>query len=157
MELILLSIGKISTSWIRDGVNEFEKRIDKYIKFRSLEIPDIKNSKSLPIEKIKEEEGKNIISELTVSDLVVILDEKGKELSSRELSGWIEKSFSTGKKRLVFIIGGPFGFSDEVYRRAEYKIALSRLTFTHEMARLFFTEQIYRSMTILKGEPYHHD
>ena len=157
MELILLSIGKINTNWIKEGVREYESRIKKYLKFTSIEIPDLKNSKTLPLEKIKEEEGKLILNNISMSDLMIVLDEKGKEFTSKEFSFWIEKQLSTGKKKIIFVIGGPYGFSETIYKRADYKIALSKLTFTHEMAKLFLTEQIYRSMTILKGEPYHHE
>lgn len=157
MDIILLSIGKVSSSWIKEGISLFESRIEKYLKFVNKELPDIKNGKSLAIDKIKELEGKILISEFCSSDIVVLLDEKGKEFSSRDFSVWVQKQLSTGKKRLIFVIGGPYGFSEEVYKKADFKISLSKMTFTHEMAKLFFTEQIYRAMTILKGEPYHHD
>ena len=157
MEIALVSIGKISTPWIKNGVAEFENRISRYIKFISKEIPDLKRAASLSNEKIKEMEGDLILNELSTSDLTVLLDEKGKEFTSREFADWIQKQMGSGRKRLVFVIGGPFGFSQKVYDRADFKVALSKLTFTHEMAKLFFCEQIYRSMTIIKGEPYHHD
>lgn len=157
MDIVLLSIGKVSSSWIKEGISLFESRIEKYLKFVNKELPDIKNGKSLAIDKIKELEGKILISEFCSSDIVVLLDEKGKEYSSRDFSVWVQKQLSTGKKRLLFVIGGPYGFSEEVYKNADFKISLSKMTFTHEMAKLFFTEQIYRAMTILKGEPYHHD
>lgn len=157
MDIVLLSIGKISTAWIKEGSNNFEARLSRYIKCSFREIPDLKNSKNLSKDKIKEEEGKLILNELTASDLVAIMDEHGKEFTSRELAGWIEKSLTSGKKRLVFIIGGPYGFSKDVYQRADLKISLSKMTFTHEMAKLFLTEQLYRAFTILNGEPYHHD
>ncbi|MCH5222503.1 MAG: 23S rRNA (pseudouridine(1915)-N(3))-methyltransferase RlmH [Muribaculaceae bacterium] len=157
MDIVLLSIGKVSSSWIKEGISLFESRIEKYLKFVNKELPDIKNGKSLAIDKIKELEGKILISEFCSSDIVVLLDEKGKEFSSRDFSVWVQKQLSTGKKRLIFVIGGPYGFSEEVYKKADFKISLSKMTFTHEMAKLFFTEQIYRAMTILKGEPYHHD
>lgn len=157
MEICLLSVGKISSSWIAEGIKLFEKRLEKYVKLSSLMIPDIKNSKNLTKENIKIEEGKAILEALLPSDYVVLLDEKGKEHTSRGLSEWIQKQMNTGRKRLVLIIGGPYGFSDQVYSRCDTKIALSQLTLTHEMAKLVITEQLYRSMTILKGEPYHHD
>lgn len=157
MEIVLLSVGKISSSWIQQGIELYEKRIVRYIKFSSVIIPDIKNSKSLSIENIKEEEGKIICSNFNQSDYVVLMDEKGKEFSSRGFSDWIQKQMNGGLKRLVLVIGGPYGFSRGVYTRANSLISLSKLTFTHEMAKLILTEQIYRSFTILKGEPYHHD
>ena len=157
MEICVLSIGKISSQWIQQGLEVFENRIGKYNKYTSIVLPDIKNAKSLTKEIIKEEEGKQILTQLSPSDFVVIMDEKGKEFTSREFSEWIQKQMSSGKKRLLFIIGGPYGFSKGIYERADFKIALSKMTFTHEMAKLLLSEQIYRSMTILKGEPYHHD
>lgn len=153
----MVGVGKISSSWIQEGINLFESRIGKYIKFSSIIIPDIRNSKSLSKENIKEEEGKAILNNIQSSDLMVLLDEKGKEFTSREFSDWIQKQMNSGRKRLMLVIGGPFGFANDVYNRADYKIALSKMTFTHEMAKLILSEQIYRVMTILKGEPYHHD
>ena len=157
MEICVLSIGKISSQWIQQGLEVFENRIGKYNKYTTIVLPDIKNAKSLTKDIIKEEEGKQILTQLSPSDFVVIMDEKGKEFTSREFSEWIQKQMSSGKKRLLFIIGGPYGFSKSIYERADFKIALSKMTFTHEMAKLLLSEQIYRSMTILKGEPYHHD
>ena len=157
MELSILSVGKISTKWIKEGIEEFEQRIKKYVKFNSVIIPDIRSAKSTPLSRIKEEEGKLILNETTSSDLKVLLDEKGIEMSSVEFAKWLEKQMATGKKKLVMVIGGPYGFSHDVYASADYKISLSKMTFTHEMAKLFLTEQIYRAMTILRNEPYHHE
>ena len=157
MEIILLSVGKINTPWVKEALSLYENRISKYVKFKSLTIPDIKNTKSLTVTQIKEAEGNLILTEFTDSDFIVLLDEKGKESTSRDFAKWFEKQMASGKKRIVFVIGGPFGFSEEVYSRANYKFSLSKLTFTHEMAKMFFTEQIYRAFTILNNEPYHHD
>ncbi|MCH5225984.1 MAG: 23S rRNA (pseudouridine(1915)-N(3))-methyltransferase RlmH [Muribaculaceae bacterium] len=157
MEINLLSIGKISSEWIQKGLENFESRIGKYIKYSTTIIPDIRNSKALNSEQQKEEEGRAIINRLQPSDFVVIMDERGLEQTSREFASWLQRQMNTGRKRIVLIIGGPFGFSDDVYRRADCKLSLSKMTFTHEMAKLFLTEQIYRAMTILRGEPYHHD
>lgn len=157
MEISIISVGKISTDWILKGLETYRSRIGKYIKFSPIIIPDIRNAKSMPIETVKEEEGKLIINSLQTSDFVVLCDEKGKEFTSRLFADWIQKQMNSGKKRLALIIGGPFGFSKDVYERANFKIALSQMTLTHEMANLMLTEQIYRAMTILKGEPYHHD
>ena len=157
MEICVLSVGKISNPWIKKGIEEFMTRLSNYIKLNSIVIPDIKNSKSLSVDKIKEEEGKSLLNCLSPSDIVVLMDEKGKELTSRGFSEWIQKQMNTGRKRLIIIIGGPFGFSQDVYSRADSLISLSKMTFTHEMAKLILTEQIYRAMTILRGEPYHHD
>lgn len=152
-----MSVGKISSGWIQEGLDLFESRLGRYIKFTSIIIPDIRNAKSLSVEIIKEEEGKAIIGNLQASDFVVLMDEKGNEFTSRGFADWIQKQMNSGRKRLVLIIGGPFGFSKEVYSRANSLIALSKMTLTHEMAKLVLTEQLYRGMTILKGEPYHHD
>ena len=156
MEICVLSVGKIATSWIQEGIQLFETRVVRYVKYSSLIIPDIKNAKSLSLDSLKDEEGKAILQNINSSDFVVLLDEKGKEQTSVEFAQWIQKQMNTGRKRLLLIIGGPFGFSDAVYTRADSKIALSKMTFTHEMAKLILTEQIYRALTILKGEPYHH-
>lgn len=157
MEICVLSVGKISTSWIKDGIELFESRIGKYIKFSVITVPDIKNAKNFSKESLKEEEGKFIMSNIIQSDYVVLMDEGGKELTSRDFASWIQKQMNSGRKRLVMIIGGPFGFSQDIYQRADFKVALSKMTFTHEMAKLILSEQLYRAMTILKGEPYHHD
>lgn len=157
MEICVLSIGKISSEWIAKGVKLFESRITRYTKFTSMVLSDVKTSKSLPKDQIKEEEGKMFLQNISPSDYVALLDEKGKEFTSREFSDWIQKQMSSGKKRLVLVIGGPFGFSSQMYDRANFKISLSKMTFTHEMAKLLTSEQIYRALTILKGEPYHHD
>ena len=157
MEIRIISIGKVSVKWIKDGIEEYSSRLGKYVKFSIKEIPDIKQSGNKPIEKIKELEGISILNELSSSDFFVVMDEKGHEYSSREFAVWIEKIMASGKKRLSLVIGGPFGFSQAVYDRADHKIALSKMTFTHEMAKLICTEQLYRAMSILKGEPYHHD
>ena len=157
MEICILSVGKISSPWISQGLSLFETRLPHYIKFNTIIIPDIKNSKALSKELIKEEEGKLILGNVLPSDQVVLMDEKGKEKTSREFADWIQKMMNAGLKRLLFVIGGPFGFAQSVYNRADAKISLSAMTFTHEMAKLILTEQIYRAMTILRGEPYHHD
>ena len=157
MEFILLSVGKVTTPWIISGLTDFEKRLSKYVRFSAKMLPDVRSSKTKSKDVIKAEEGKSILSEISQADYVVILDEKGLEFTSAAFSKWIEKQMVSGKKRLIFIIGGPYGFSDEVYRRADSKLSLSKMTFTHEMAKLFFTEQLYRAFTILNNEPYHHD
>lgn len=157
MEVSVISVGKISSEWINAGISMYESRISRYIKYSPVIVPDLKNAKTLSKENIKEDEGKLILNELSQSDFVVILDEKGKEFNSREFAEWIQKQMNTGMKRLIFVIGGPYGFSNKVYERANSKIALSKFTFTHELAKLVLTEQIYRAFTILKNEPYHHD
>lgn len=157
MEICIISVGRISSSWIYEGINQFEMRIPKYVKYSSIIVPDIKNAKSLSTDALKEEEGKLILQNIGPSDFVVIMDERGKEFTSRNFSDWIQKQMNSGRKRLAMVIGGPFGFSKQIYERADSKISLSQMTLTHELAKLFLVEQIYRALTILKGEPYHHD
>lgn len=157
MKIVVIAVGKTSTDYISRGVDEFLKRANRYLGVELTVIPDIKASKALAEETQKQQEGRNILASLQPGDIVTLLDERGKELTSREFSGMIERRMIQGTKRLVFVIGGPYGFSKEVYERADSKLSLSRMTFTHEMVRLFFVEQIYRAMTIMRGEPYHHD
>lgn len=157
MKIVVIAVGKTSTDYISRGVDEFLKRANRYLSVELTVIPDIKASKALAEETQKQQEGRNILASLLPGDIVTLLDERGKELTSREFSGMIERRMIQGTKRLVFVIGGPYGFSKEVYERADSKLSLSRMTFTHEMVRLFFVEQIYRAMTIMRGEPYHHD
>ncbi|MDE6409030.1 MAG: 23S rRNA (pseudouridine(1915)-N(3))-methyltransferase RlmH [Muribaculaceae bacterium] len=157
MEIELLTVGKTTVKFVSDGIEEYLKRLKHYLPYRITAIPDIKKNASLSTERQKEAEGENILSKLLPSDYVVLLDERGKEYSSMEFSGFIEKQMIAGRKRVVFVVGGPYGFSQPVYERADSKVSLSRMTFNHEMVRLFFTEQVYRAMTILRGEPYHHE
>lgn len=157
MEIVLLTVGKTSIGFVEEGLKEYLGRLKRYVPFRLECIKDVKGAGQLPQERQKELEGNQIQERLQVSDLVVLLDENGREYTSREFAGWMEKQMATGRKRLVFVVGGPYGFSPEVYARADGKVSLSRMTFNHEMVRLFFLEQIYRAMTILRGEPYHHD
>jgi len=156
MEVILITVGQTSTEYIREGIEEYMKRLKRYISFSIISLPDIKNTKSITERAQKELEGANILSKLNTSDFVVLLDERGKEYTSMEFSEYMQRQMLSGRKRLVFVIGGPYGFSEELYSRANGKLSLSRMTFNHEMVRLFFIEQIYRSQTILRGEPYHH-
>ncbi len=157
MDIILITVGKTATSYIKTGIEEYCKRLKRYIPYSIKNLPDIKNTRKLTENQQKAEEGKLILAEISSSDLMVLLDERGEMLTSRGFSDFIQKGMLGGKKRMVFIVGGPYGFSPEVYARADYKLSFSKMTFSHEMIRLFFTEQLYRAMTILKGEPYHHD
>lgn len=157
MEIILLTVGKTTTSYIQSGIDEYCKRLKHYVPFSIKSLQDIKNSKKLSESQQKEEEGKLILANITSSDQVVLLDERGDLLTSRAFSVFLQKGMGSGRKRMIFIIGGPYGFSPEVYSRADCLLSLSRMTFSHEMIRLFFTEQVYRAMTIIRGEPYHHD
>lgn len=157
MDILLLTVGKTTTSYIQTGIDEYCKRLKRYVPFSIKSLPDIKNSRKLSESQQKEEEGKLILGDLSASDHVVLLDERGEMMTSRGFSEFIQKGMLGGKKRMVFVIGGPYGFSSNVYSRADSKLSFSMMTFSHEMIRLFFTEQVYRAMTILKGEPYHHD
>lgn len=157
MEIILLTVGKTSTEYIKTGIEEYCKRLRRYVPFAIKSLQDVKNARKLTEDQQKTEEGKLLLSEFNVSDLVVLLDERGEMLTSRGFSDFLQRAMLSGRKRAVFVIGGPYGFSETVYNRADAKLSFSRMTFSHEMIRLFFTEQVYRAMTILKGEPYHHD
>ena len=138
------------------GEQEYLNRLKHYISIERIEIADIKNSKNLSIDQLKELEGKEILSKLSSGDQLILLDENGKLFSSIEFSEFLQKKFNQGGKSIVFVVGGAFGFSSDVYNKAISKISLSKMTFSHQMIRMIFFEQIYRSMTILKGEPYHH-
>ncbi|MBO5455367.1 MAG: 23S rRNA (pseudouridine(1915)-N(3))-methyltransferase RlmH [Muribaculaceae bacterium] len=157
MKIVLLAVGKTSTDYLIKGIEGFIKRINHYVPMELSIIPDLKSTKGLTEETQKVREGQAMMAALQPGDVVVLLDERGKEYTSREFASQIDRKMVQGIKRLVFVIGGPYGFSQEIYDRANEKISLSRMTFTHEMVRLFFVEQIYRAMTILRGEPYHHD
>ncbi|WP_321370850.1 23S rRNA (pseudouridine(1915)-N(3))-methyltransferase RlmH [uncultured Draconibacterium sp.] len=157
MKITLLVVGKTDASYLRDGMNEYLKRLKHYVNFEMEVIPDIKKGKNTNAELQKSKEGELILSKLTAGKELHLFDEKGKMFSSVEFSRFLEKKMISGPKELVLVVGGPYGFSDEVYKRASTKISLSRLTFSHQMVRLLCVEQIYRAMTILKGEPYHHE
>lgn len=157
MEIELLTVGKTSIRFVEEGIAEYTRRLKHYIPFSIKALPDIKNTSKLSEAKQKEAEGEKILTSLTTADYVVLLDEHGKEYTSVEFSSFIEKQMIAGRRKVVFVVGGPYGFSQEVYNRADSLLSLSKMTFNHEMVRLFFVEQIYRGMTILRGEPYHHE
>lgn len=157
MKILILAVGKTSTPYITEGVDNYLKRAARYMPVALQIVADVKSTKSLSEESQKQKEAAAILEALQPGDRVILLDEHGKELTSREFSDFISRTALQGIKRLVFVIGGPYGFSRGLYDRADGKISLSRMTFTHEMVRLFFAEQIYRAMTIMRGEPYHHD
>jgi 23S rRNA (pseudouridine1915-N3)-methyltransferase len=157
MQLSLLCIGKTSKSFLEDGEKEYLKRLSYYLKFDVIELADIKNTKNLTEEQIKQKEGQSFFKKIAPNDRIILLDERGDNFSSVQFSKFLQEQFNLGGKRLVFVIGGPYGFSDEMYKRSNHKISLSKMTFSHQMIRLFFIEQVYRSMTIIKGEPYHHE
>lgn len=157
MDVELMTVGKTTVNYIIEGIEEYRKRLRRYIPFEITSLPDVKNARSLSESAQKDAEGAMILSKITPSDFVVLLDERGKEFSSMEFADFMNRQMASGRKRLLFIVGGPYGFSQDLYARADYKVSLSRMTFNHEMVRLFFVEQIYRSQTILRGEPYHHE
>lgn len=157
MKIGLLVIGKTDARYFIEAIDEYKNRLEHYIPFEFCVIPDIKNTKNLTADQQKEKEGELLLKNIQAGDYVVLLDERGKEFSSMQFSTYIEKKTHTVAKRLVFIIGGPYGFSKEVYDKANEKISLSKMTFSHQMIRLIFIEQLYRAMTILNNEPYHHE
>jgi 23S rRNA (pseudouridine1915-N3)-methyltransferase len=157
MKITLLTIGKTEDKYLIEGIEIYLKRLKHYIQFRIMEIPELKNTKSLSRDQQKIKEAELIFKQIQSTDHVILLDENGAEFSSKKFSVYLNKKMVGGQQHLVFIIGGPYGFSDEVYARGNDKISLSQMTFSHQMIRLFFTEQLYRAYTILKGEPYHHD
>ena len=156
MKITLLAIGKTDQKQIEQLLEEYTKRLGFYVPFTFTVIPDIKNVKSLSETQQKQAEGTEILKRLSSADTLVLLDENGKTYSSVGFSEFLQKKMNSGLKDLVFIIGGPYGFSEELYNRANGKISLSSMTFSHQMVRLFFIEQLYRGFTILRNEPYHH-
>lgn len=157
MKVCLLVIGKTDASYIREGIAEYEKRLTRYIPYEMKVLPDVKNAKNLTESLQKEREGEMLLEQFQPGDFVVLLDERGRQYSSMEFSQFLAQKMLGTVKRLAFVVGGPYGFSDGVYKRANDKISLSKMTFSHQMVRMIFAEQIYRAMTILKGEPYHHE
>ena len=157
MKIKLLAIGKTDNKHLIQLIEEYQNRLKHYIKFELEVIPDIKNVKNLSEVQQKEKEGALILSKLQNTDDLVLLDDKGKQFTSIEFSQYLQKKMNSGIKQLVLVIGGPYGFSDSIYKKAIAKISLSKMTFSHQMIRLFTVEQIYRAFTILKNEPYHHE
>lgn len=157
MKIELAVIGKTSIGYLKQGIDEYIKRLKHYVPFEIKYIDDIKNTKNISKDQQKRTEGAKILSLLDKSDFVVLLDEHGKEYTSMQYSSYIQKRMLSGTKKVVFVIGGPYGFSQEVYDRANDKISFSKMTFNHEMIRLIFTEQLYRAYTIINHEPYHHE
>lgn len=156
MNIKLLAIGKTDNKSLQSLIDDYSKRLSFYIKFDLDIIPDVKNVKNLSENQQKEKEGELIMSKISATDVLILLDENGKSFSSIGFSDELQKKMNAGIKTLVFVIGGPYGFSETVLAKANSKISLSQMTFSHQMVRLFFIEQIYRSFTILKNEPYHH-
>ena len=156
MKTVLILVGKTTDKHFQAGISDYVERIGHYMPFEVVTIPELKNTKNLSEEQQKQAEGELILKQLQPSDTVVLLDEHGHEYRSMEFARWLEQKGNT-VRRLVFVVGGPYGFSQAVYGRANEQLSLSRMTFSHQMIRLVFTEQIYRACTIIKGEPYHHE
>ncbi|MCK0147021.1 23S rRNA (pseudouridine(1915)-N(3))-methyltransferase RlmH [Arenibacter sp. F26102] len=156
MTIKLLVLGKTDSVQLNQLIEEYQNRLKHYIKFELEIIPDIKNTKNLSEKQQKEKEGDAILNKLNPTDLLVLLDENGKQKTSVEFSEYLQKNMNSGIKQLVFVVGGPYGFSEAVYQKSRGKISLSKMTFSHQMVRLFMVEQLYRAFTILRNEPYHH-
>ncbi len=157
MKVILVIVGKTDEAYLETGINKYVDRLKHYIPFEIKLIPDIRNTRKLSEDQQKVKEGELILQQVSPGDEVVLLDEGGKQYSSRQFSEFMEQKLLRGIKRLIFVIGGPYGFSPDVYNKSQGKLSLSKMTFSHQMVRLIFTEQLYRAMTILKNQPYHHD
>jgi 23S rRNA (pseudouridine1915-N3)-methyltransferase len=157
MRITLLTIGKTDEKYLKEGIEKYLKRLKHYIKFEIVDLPDLKNTKNLSEDQQKSKEAELLFKNINNTDYVVLLDEAGKEYTSKNFSDYLNKKMISSTQHLIFIIGGPYGFDQTIYQRANDKISLSKMTFSHQMIRLFFTEQLYRAFTILKGEPYHHE
>ncbi|SDH85145.1 23S rRNA (pseudouridine(1915)-N(3))-methyltransferase RlmH [Mucilaginibacter sp. P19] len=157
MKITFLTVGKTEDAYLKEGIDKYVKRLKHYTKLELVEIPELKNTKALSPEQQKAKEAELILKKITPLDFVILMDEKGSEFTSTQFAAYINKKEVTTSANLIFIIGGPYGFDTSVYQRANDKISLSRMTFSHQMVRLFFVEQLYRAYTIMKGEPYHHE
>lgn len=157
VKIKIIAIGKTQKKFLIEGEKEYLKRLSHYIKVEVVELSDIKNAKSKTVDQIKQEEGQLILSNLETGGITVLLDEKGKEFGSVDFSKWVQQKMNQGGKHITFVVGGPYGFSDEVYQKATQKLSLSKMTFSHQMIRMLFYEQLYRAFSILRNEPYHHE
>jgi len=157
MKLVLLMTGKTSPAWIKEGVDEYQKRIARHARFEIITLPEVKNPGNRAAGRVIEKEAEKILPAINSDDYVVLLDEHGKTCSTGELASWLQKTMMLPKKRLIFVIGGPWGFHESVRTRADHVISLSRLTFSHQVVRLLFTEQLYRVLTVIAGDPYHNE
>jgi len=156
MKITFLTVGKTEDAYLREGIEKYVKRLKHYTKLEMVELAELKNTKSLSEEQQKYREAELILKKISPTDHVVLLDENGTELTSKQFAGYINKRAVAGTTNMVFVVGGPYGFDEQVYMRANDKLSFSQMTFSHQMVRLFFTEQLYRAFTIIKGEPYHH-
>ena len=157
MTIMLLTVGKTDVKWVKEGLDLYISRLRHYVPFNLVEIPELKKAASLSRQQIKDKEGELILKQVGPSDSLILLDEHGRECRSLEFAEFLEKQMASGSKNLVFTVGGAYGFSEPVYQRANAKISLSKMTFSHQLVRTIFAEQLYRAFTILKGEPYHHE
>lgn len=157
MRIVMLQTGKTSEGYINEGIDLYSTRIKRSTAFEIITLPDVKNSRNMTEQELKEKEGKKILESFKEGDYTVLLDEKGKEFRTVEFASWLANRFIQPGKRLVFIIGGAWGFPDELYQKADMKLSLSKMTFPHQLVRLIFIEQLYRALSIMKGSPYHHE
>ena len=157
MKTELWLTGKTALPYIDEGMAVYEKRLPHYLSFQTVVLPEVKNAGTLPPDLLKQKEGEVALAKLKPGDFLVLLDEKGKHLTSVEFARYMEQWFQAAHKRLIFLVGGAWGFSEEMYRRADFRLSLSKMTFSHQMVRLFFLEQLYRAMIILRGEGYHNE
>ena len=157
MKITLLTVGKTDKDWVKQGIDIYVSRLKHYIPFSINEIPELKNVSALSKDQIKVREGELILKNIKPTDDVILMDEHGKEYTSVDFASYLQKKISYEGKDMVFVIGGAYGFSDEVYKRANGKISLSKMTVSHQMVRAIFAEQLYRAFTIMRGEPYHHE
>ena len=157
MKILLIVVGKTDRQWLNDGIRQYVERLSHFSQFEMQVIPDIRNTRSMDQQVQKVREGEQILKLLQPSDDIYLLDDKGREMTSAQMAQWLEKRMAQSTKRLVFIIGGPYGFSQDVYARVPGKLSLSKMTFSHQMVRLIFVEQLYRAFSILNNLPYHHE
>src|ERR1700744_274290 len=156
MKITFLTVGKTEDAYLKDGIEKYVKRLKHYTRLEITDLPELKNTKALTTDQQKVKEAEMILKKIVSTDFVILLDENGSEFSSKQFANYLDKKNISAAASLVFIVGGPYGFDQSVYSRANDKISLSRMTFSHQMVRLFFMEQLYRAFTIIKGEPYHH-
>ncbi len=156
MKIVLLVVGRTVEAWLKNGIDDYVSRLGHFVPFEMQVIPELKNTKSMDTLTQKQKEGELILKSFQAGDHIVLLDDKGAHYTSEELATWVDKRTMQSNKRVVFVIGGPYGFSKEVYAKANEKLSLSKMTFSHQMVRLIFVEQLYRAYTIIKGIPYHH-
>ena len=157
MKIVLITIGKTNEKYLIEGISDYQKRLKHYTNFERIEIVNLKNAKNFSESELMQKESELILKQIKNSDHLVLLDDKGKDFTSQKFAQKLQQWMLSGKKRLVFVVGGAYGFSEEIYKRGNEKLSLSKMTFSHQMVRLFFVEQIYRGYTILNNEPYHHE